>query len=50
MYYTLHKNGCWDICGEAVCLRNVYPAINGRPLSAYRRAMIFFSTSLRRAV
>ena len=36
MYYTLHKNGCWDICGEAVCLRNVYPAINGRPLSPVR--------------
>lgn len=36
MYYILHKNGCWDICGEAICLRNAYPAINGRPLSPVR--------------
>lgn len=36
MYYTLHKNGCWDICGESIQLRRAYPAINGCPLSPVR--------------
>ncbi len=36
MKYTLHDNGSWDISGGKIRLSNVYPSIDGVPLSPLR--------------
>ncbi len=33
MEYRLYENGCYDIIGEYVILRNAYPAIHGVPVA-----------------